>query len=72
MNGPPCSELIIFDYRWAPFLDGLDDAPDDERRLTTFLYGGLLFSPCAQELLGTHVLQQKRVPLQSTCAWNSG
>ena len=57
------SELTVFDYRWAPFLDGFSDAPDDERRLATFLYGGLLFSAYAQELRGTHVLQQKRARL---------
>lgn len=54
------NELTVFDYRWAPFLDGFNDAPDDERRLATFLYGGLLFAVYAQELRGTHVLQQKR------------
>jgi hypothetical protein len=57
------SELTVFDYKWAPFLDGFNDAPDDERRLATFLYGGLLFSAYAQELRGTHVLQQKRARL---------
>jgi hypothetical protein len=47
-------ELTVFDYRWTPFLDGFDAAPEDERRLATFLYGALLFSAYAQELRGTH------------------
>jgi hypothetical protein len=57
------SELTAFDYRWAPFLDGFDQAPADERRFATFLYGGLLFSAYAQELRGTHVMQAKRARL---------
>jgi hypothetical protein len=61
-------ELTVSDYRWAPSLDGFNDAPDDERRLASFLYGGLLFSAYAQELRGTHVLQQKRARLFSQLA----
>lgn len=62
------SELTVFDYRWTPSLEGFDDAPDDERRLSTFLYGGLLFSAYAQELRGTHMLQQKRARVFSELA----
>jgi hypothetical protein len=61
-------ELTVFDYRWTPFLDGFDAAPEDERRLATFLYGALLFSAYAQELRGTHVVQQKRARLISQLA----
>jgi hypothetical protein len=62
------SELTVFDYQWTPFLDGFDVGPEDERRLATFLYGGLLFSAYAQELRGTHVVQQKRARLISQLA----
>jgi hypothetical protein len=65
------SELTVFDYRWTPFLEGFDAAPDDERRLATFLYGGLLFSAYAQELRGTHVLQQKRARVFSQLAFGT-
>jgi hypothetical protein len=56
-------ELDAFRYQWLPTLPGFESASDDERRLATFLYGGLLFAGYAQELRGTHVLQQRRARL---------
>jgi hypothetical protein len=57
------AEMEAFGYEWTPTLDGYEPASEGERRLAAFLYGGLLFSAYAQELRGTHVLQQKRARL---------
>lgn len=54
------AELAAFDYRWSPELPGDELRTEDERRLSSFLYGGALFGAYAQMLHGTHLLQPKR------------
>src|SRR5947199_3438000 len=57
-------EMSAFDWEWRPDLwrDGAEGT-EDERRLDSFRYGGLLFSGYSQRTGADHLLQPKRARL---------
>ena len=65
------SEMRAFRYAWEPALTDNGDQDPDERSLTIFLYGGLLFGAYAQELRGVHLLQPKRGKLFGEVAFGT-
>lgn len=70
-------EMASYGYAWEPGLEDLGPLTDEERRLTAFLLGGLLFGGYAQQLSNKrgsvderaeHVLQPKRARLHLAAA----
>jgi hypothetical protein len=53
-------ELTASGYAWYPRLDGLDLRDDNEKRLASFILGGLIFGAYAQRAGSDHLMQPKR------------
>ncbi len=67
------SELSTTEYHWQPNLEELNDQleKEEERKLASFLLGGLIFGGYAQILGGDHILQPKRSRLFLSVTLNS-
>lgn len=53
-------ELTASGYAWYPQVEGLALRDDDERRLASFILGGLIFGAYAQRTGTDHLMQPKR------------
>jgi hypothetical protein len=56
------AELSAAEYRWTPYLGDLGNRlpTDEDRRIASFLLGGLIFGGYAQQIVGEQMLQPKR------------
>jgi hypothetical protein len=63
--------MRAFGYSWQPELGGNAAHTDDERALSTLLFGGLIFSAYAQRVRGLHLLESRRAGLFGRLAFGT-